>query len=148
MIILHTADWHLNSILGRQKRNTDLCASLRQIASYLEQEQVEVMVIAGDVFRERSRPEQIQAGIEIMKLYFRTFLVRGGTIVAISGNHDSEILFTTLRDAQDLGVPGMQERDGVQASSRSYFDPVASTLRLRDRAGQIVSFVLMSYPTP
>ena len=112
------------------------------------QYQVDVMVIAGDLFRERSRPEQIQAGIGIMKRYFHPFLQRGGTILAISGNHDSETLFTTLRDAQDLVTVVPDEGEGIQAAGRFYFVPHPGTVRLREGEGNMVQFVLMPYPTP
>ncbi len=148
MIILHTSDWHLNSTLGSRKRNGDLCRSLQQIKNYVEQYHVDVMVISGDLFRERSRPEQIQAGIEIIKTYFQPFLQRGGTMLAISGNHDSDILFTTLRDAQDLVAFGPQEQEGIQTTGRFYFAPHPGKLRLRDGQGNVVQFVLMPYPTP
>jgi DNA repair protein SbcD/Mre11 len=49
MRILHTADWHLNDRLGRLDRQEDIVARLEEIASYLEEHQVDVMVVAGDL---------------------------------------------------------------------------------------------------
>ena len=147
MKILHTADWHLNSVLeGKRRRNKDISRSLQQIQAYLIRHEVEVMLIAGDLFRERSRPEQIQEGVEILKTYFLPFIRNGGTVIVISGNHDSEVLFTTLRDALDLSA-NPEEQNGFNSPGRFYFVPNSRTLRLKDRAGQPVQFLLMPYPT-
>ncbi|RAQ93968.1 metallophosphoesterase family protein [Thermogemmatispora tikiterensis] len=147
MRILHTADWHLNSRLGRQQRNPDLVRALNRVALYLEEERVDVMLVAGDLFRERSHAEQLQAGVEIIKIAFKPFIERGGTIVAICGNHDSEVFFTTLRDALDLVMPASQHGDELHSSGRLYLVPRARVLRLSDRDGQVVQFVLMPYPS-
>jgi exonuclease SbcD len=147
MRILHTADWHLNSRLGRQPRNPDLARALNRIALYLEEERVDVMLVAGDLFRERSHAEQLQAGVEIIKTAFKPFIERGGTIVAICGNHDSEVFFATLRDALDLVMPTGQRGDGLHSTGRLYLAPKARLLRLADRDGQVVQFVLMPYPS-
>lgn len=147
MKILHTSDWHLNSTLNGRKRNDDLCRSLEQIQGYLAQKDVDVMIISGDLFRERSRPEQIQEGIQIIKKYLLTFIRRGGTVIAITGNHDSAALFSTLRDAQELVAIGPEEQGGFNATGRFYFAPNVRVLRLKDRVGQVVQFLLMPYPT-
>src|SRR5205085_8869673 len=106
MKILHTSDWHLNSVLGgRRPRNDDLRRSLQQIGSYLIERAVDIMIVSGDLFRERSSPEQLRAGIGIIKDCFHPFIQKGGTILAISGNHDSEVFFSTLRVAMDLVSP-------------------------------------------
>jgi DNA repair protein SbcD/Mre11 len=147
MKIVHTSDWHLNSSLGRQNRNEDISRALRQIAAYLEQYQVDVMLVSGDLFRERSRPEQTQVGVQIIKDIFSPFMYRGGTIIAISGNHDSETIFTTLQDALDMGGSAHSHVVGANPIGRLYLAPRPRVLRLADREGEIVQFVLMPYPT-
>jgi exonuclease SbcD len=147
MRILHTADWHLNHRLGgRIDRNEDICRSLRQIAAYLEEYQVDVMLVAGDLF-ERGRADELRKGVSLIREIFLPFLQRGGTIVAISGNHDSEVFFETLRDAFDLAMP-VQSSGEVQRAGRMYIAPYPRLLRLADAEGTVVQFVLMPYPTP
>lgn len=146
MRILHTADWHLNHRLGGRERNEDICRSLRQIAIYLEQYQIDVMLIAGDLF-DRGRADELRQGVSLIRDIFRPFLERGGTMVAISGNHDSEIFFETLRDAFDLVVP-VRTSSEIQNVGRLYIAPRPQLLRLADREGAVVQFVLMPYPTP
>ncbi|HEU5382303.1 MAG TPA: exonuclease subunit SbcD [Ktedonobacteraceae bacterium] len=147
MKIIHTSDWHLNNVLGgRCPRNDDLKRSLAQIAQYLDEHAVDVMIVSGDLFRERSRPEQLQAGVEIIKDCFQNFVQHDGTILAISGNHDSEVFFSTLRDAQNLFSP-IKEQDGVYPRGRFYITSNSMNIKLQARDGEIVQFVLMPYPT-
>jgi len=147
MRILHTSDWHLNSVLGgRCPRNDDLRCALQQIGSYLIERAVDIMVVSGDLFRERSSPEQLRAGIGIIKDCFHPFIQRGGTILAISGNHDSETFFSTLRDAMDLVSP-LEARDDIHPCGRVYIAPNARNIKLQTPDGEIVQFVLMPYPT-
>jgi exonuclease SbcD len=146
MRILHTADWHLNHRLGRIDRNEDICRSLRSIASYLEEHQVDVMVVAGDLF-DRGRPDELRQGVSFIREIFLPFLQRGGTMVAISGNHDNEVFFETLRDAFDLVMPATKNTGNVQSAGRLYLAPNPRLLRLAGTDGTIVQFALMPYPT-
>lgn len=145
MRILHTADWHLNHRLGRIERNEDICRSLRQIAAYLEQYQIDVMVVAGDLF-DRGRADELRQGVALIREIFLPFLTRGGTMVAISGNHDSEIFFETLRDAFDLVMP-VKSSGQTHSNGRLYIAPNPRLLRLADQEGTVVQFALMPYPT-
>lgn len=148
MKMIHTADWHLNNVLGgRCSRNGDLQRSLTRIAQYLDERAVDVMIVSGDLFRERNRPEQLQTGVKIIKDCFQPFVQRGGTILAISGNHDSEVFFHTLRDAFDLLSP-IEKQDGISPGGRFYVTAKATHMKLQASNGEIVQFVLMPYPTP
>jgi exonuclease SbcD len=137
----------MNAKLGQIDRSADICRSLERIASYLEEYQVDVMLVAGDLF-ERSHQEQIQKAVKAIKDIFTPFLRRGGTIIVISGNHDSETFFETLRDALDLVAPGRVGIQNSDSTGRLYIIPKARLLKLADPQGQIVQFVLMPYPTP
>jgi exonuclease SbcD len=147
MKILHTADWHMNDTLGRVDRTEDIFAALTQIAAYLEEHRVDVMLVAGDLFSERSRPDQTRGAVARIKDTFLPFLKRGGTIVAIPGNHDSEIFFETMRDTLDLIALGESSVPGTQATGRLWMAARARLLKLADPQGQIVQFALMPYPT-
>lgn len=146
MKILHTADWHLNDRLGRQDRQPDLLRALGQIRQFLDDYQVDVMVVAGDLFSERSSREQWRDAIGQLKELFLPYLERGGTIVAISGNHDNDSYFEMLRDALDMAATRRSQRDGVHSPGRLYIQSVARVLRLADAHEEVVQFVLMPYP--
>lgn len=147
MRILHTADWHMNDTLGRVDRSADIVRSLEQITRYLAEQRVDVMLVAGDVFSDRSRPDQLRLAVSEIRRLFLPFLERGGTMVVVSGNHDNEIFFKTLRDALDLVAPGRLGLNNTDATGRLYLAPDPRLLRLTDTEGNAVQFVLMPYPT-
>src|SRR5690606_16283394 len=90
MRILHTADWHLADRLGRIDRTEDLRRAVERIAELCTATEADVLVIAGDLFSDRARPEALQETMRHLNESFRPFLTAGGAIVAITGNHDNE----------------------------------------------------------
>lgn len=148
MKILHTGDWHMNRKIGRQDLNDDICSSLEQIAGYLDEYQVDVMIVAGDILETTSRIQEMKKAVFDIRRIFSPFLERGGTIIGISGNHDNEVFFETLRDALALVGPSKQKTNNLNSTGRLYVAPNARILRLPDPKGNVVQFVLMPYPTP
>jgi exonuclease SbcD len=147
MRILHTADWHLNDRLGPVKRQSDIVARLEEIAGYLDEQQVNVMIVAGDMFSQYTRLDELQVVMGDVNRVFKPFLMRGGTIIAISGNHDSESLFNLLRFALDLADPLDPQKPGPRPSGRLYLAAQPTYLLLEDPEGQQVQFALIPYPT-
>lgn len=148
MRILHTADWHLADRLGRQDRTPDLRRAVERVAEYCAQEKVDVLLMAGDLFSELAGPEALREAIRHLYDTFGGFLRGGGTILAVTGNHDKESFCQTLHHAMSLAAPTTGEvGDRVQAG-RLYLATGPTLLRLGDRAyGKDVQFVLMPYPT-
>ena len=140
MRILHTADWHMNTRLGRRDLTPHILRSLEQIAGYLESERVDVMVVAGDLFSERSGEEGITRALEELRRIFGPFVGRGGTILCVAGNHDPELRFEGMRHLLSLGGAGAQGRFEIRA------DPGFVTVQGKN--GDAVQFVLMPFPTP
>jgi exonuclease SbcD len=145
MRVLHTADWHLNDRLGRVKRQSDIVARLEEIANYLDDYSVEVMIVAGDIFSDYMRLDELQSAFGDVHKIFRPFLRRGGTILGISGNHDSEHLFRLLRSALDMANP-VDEQRRDRPTGRLYLASNPSIITLPDKNDQLVQFVLMPYP--
>jgi DNA repair protein SbcD/Mre11 len=148
MKILHTSDWHLNERLGRIDRNEDLEARLHEIAGYLEQHDVDVMVVAGDLFTKTVRIEPVRSAVNIINRVFSPFLLRGGTIIAISGNHDSEELFNLFREFSNLVSPLEGDSKTPKPNGRMYLYEGPGYMRLKDKNGQVVQFYLLPYPKP
>jgi DNA repair protein SbcD/Mre11 len=148
MKILHTGDWHLNHRLGRVDLTPMLQDAVRQIAGYLSAHEIDVLVIAGDLFSGRESREQLSRSLRFLRDTMGPFLSDGGTIVAVSGTHDSEAFFETLRDAFELVSPIREDSRGIHAPGRLYLAPNPRVLTLEARDGQAVQFVLMPYPTP
>ena len=87
MKILHTADWHLGVSLKSEKRFDEYDALLEHICSIIKEENIEAVIIAGDVFDSHMPPNRAA------EQYYR-FLVQAGLagareIIVTGGNHDS-----------------------------------------------------------
>lgn len=145
MKLLHTADWHLNDRLGRIDRTSDLRAGVERIAAYCESERVEVLLIAGDLFSELARPDALRETVRHLRETFSPFLGRGGTILAVTGNHDNETFCQTLRHAMSLAAG--EPADGRLQPGRFFLATRPTAVTLRDPAGFDVSFALMPWPT-
>lgn len=147
MRILHTSDWHLGARLRHIPRQPHIKARLLEIASYLQEHAVDVLVVAGDLFHKKHhRTDELREAVEDLREVFRPFLLRGGTMVVISGNHDHEVLFELLHMAQDMAAPA-EFGDEPRPGGRLYLAARPGLLRLADRAGQQVQFALLPYPT-
>jgi len=148
MKILHTSDWHLNEKQGHVDRQPDIVNRLEEIAGYLEQHQVDVMLISGDLFSNTVRLDQARSAFADVSRIFRPFLVRGGTMIAISGNHDSEDLFNMCRTAMDLAAPQEASATKPKLPGRLYLFDRSGYMSLANPAGGLVQFVLLPYPFP
>lgn len=149
MKILHTADWHLGDRLGRIDRTDDLRRAVERIADYCRSEQVDVLLVAGDLFSELARPDGLRDAIRHLQETFAGFLRDGGTIIAITGNHDNENFCQTLWHAMTLASPAGGNEGKPASLGRLHLATGPAFLRLPDRrAGFDVQFVLMPFPTP
>nr|WP_295925822.1 exonuclease subunit SbcD [uncultured Dyadobacter sp.] len=87
MKILHTADWHIGKKLDNYSRLDEQRLVLEEISEIAEREQVDAIVIAGDLF------DNFNPSSEATELLYSTLhrLSANGTraVVAIAGNHDS-----------------------------------------------------------
>ena len=50
MKILHTSDWHLGRSLYGRKRYDEFSAFIEWLASLIISEQIDVLLVAGDIF--------------------------------------------------------------------------------------------------
>jgi exonuclease SbcD len=149
MRFLHTADWHLNDKLGRIDRTDDLRRALVRVEEICREENVDVMLVAGDLFSELARPDALRETIGHWQELFTPFLTRGGTILAITGNHDNETFCQTLHHAMTLAAPLHGANQGQVTAGRLYLAANPTLMSLPDRTGKLLAqFVLMPYPTP
>ncbi|MBC6314666.1 exonuclease SbcCD subunit D [Listeria grandensis] len=87
MKFLHTADWHLGKIVNGVSMLAEQRYILEQVAQIAEEEQVDGIVIAGDLY-DRSVPPA-DAVTLLNDVLMRLNVTLGKPIFAISGNHDS-----------------------------------------------------------
>ncbi len=87
MKLLHTADWHLGKRLDKFSRIEEQKAVLNEICEIADREQVDAVLIAGDLFDTYNPPT------DAVDLFYQTLkkLSNQGNraVVAIAGNHDS-----------------------------------------------------------
>ena len=105
MRILHTADWHLGCTLGQNNasRTQEHAAFLQWLLATIQEQGVEVLLVAGDIF------DQTQPSAEAQALYY-DFLAQASRlsglrrVVITGGNHDS----ATRLDAPDGVLRALQ----------------------------------------
>jgi exonuclease SbcD len=85
--ILHTSDWHLGATLDGLSRDEEHALFLAWLATTLEERDVDVLVVSGDVF------DQTQPSAEAQRMYYellrRVADLRVRKVVVVGGNHDS-----------------------------------------------------------
>lgn len=84
--VLHTSDWHVGKTIRGNSRSGEHRAVLGEIAAIALREEVDLVVVAGDLF-ETSAPTP-----EAEEIVWRALLDladTGATVAVISGNHDS-----------------------------------------------------------
>lgn len=90
MKILHTADWHVGKVLKNQPRLDEHRAVLADLVRIADDEDVDVVIVAGDLF-ETSTPSPQAQGLVMSTL----LALRGDGnrhVVALAGNHDNQRL--------------------------------------------------------
>ena len=145
MRILHTADWHLCDRLGRLDRTDDLKARVERVAELCDEHAVELLLIAGDLFCEHATVVEMTDAFDHVRKSLAGFFARGGTILAITGNHDRDAKINMVRSGMMLAVP-QPGAGGVLPGGRMYLLNGCAVAKLRDAAGQVVQFVLVPYP--
>jgi exonuclease SbcD len=87
MKILHTSDWHLGKRLEGFSRLEEQEAVLNEICEIAEKEQVNAIIVAGDLFDTYNPPTE---AVELFYRYLKKLANNGRrAIIAIAGNHDS-----------------------------------------------------------
>ena len=107
MKILHTSDWHIGRTLYGRKRYEEFEAFLTWLAETIQQNEIDALLVAGDVFDTSAPSNRAQ------ELYYR-FLCRVAAsrcrhVVVVAGNHDSPSFLNAPKDllkALDVHVVG------------------------------------------
>ncbi len=139
MKILHTSDWHLGARIGRLDRADDAFARIAELAALIDEEDVDLLLVAGDVFDE-TRTHQLGGLLRRLGDILAPRIANGLSAVFLAGNHDKESVFPFLNAAKELF--------GAGAAERVAFIERPSVLELPSRSGgEAVAVVCMPYPT-
>jgi exonuclease SbcD len=136
--LLHTSDWHLGHLLHGFERTLEHEAALAWLLDTIEAEQVDALLVAGDVFDSANPPTEALAT-------WNRFLVEAWRrhprlqVVVVGGNHDSAARLDAtdpfLRALDRLHVVGGARRpDGT-------LDVARLAVPLTDRGGAVAAWV-------
>ncbi|CAE6945030.1 SbcCD cleaves DNA hairpin structures. These structures can inhibit DNA replication and are intermediates in certain DNA recombination reactions. The complex acts as a 3'- 5' double strand exonuclease that can open hairpins. It also has a 5' single-strand endonuclease activity [Vibrio sp. B1FLJ16] len=136
MKFIHTSDWHL----GRQFHNVSLLddqqAVLDQLIKYIEDNPVDAVVVAGDVY-DRSVPPTV--AIELLDRVVKRICTELKTpMILISGNHDG---------AERLGF-GSEQMKNSGLHIISNFDDMLSPVVITTKSAGEVALYGMPYNDP
>lgn len=139
MKILHTSDWHLGARIGRLDRADDAFARIAELATVIDEEEVDLLLVAGDVFDE-NRTHQLGGLLRRLGDILAPRIADGLSAVFLAGNHDKESVFPFLNAAKELF--------GAGAAERVAFVARPSVLEVPSRTGsEGVAVVCVPYPT-
>ncbi len=130
MKILHTADLHLGKRLGKASRLDEQCDVIRELAETATERDVDVILIAGDVFDASVPPSEAE------RVFYRgmiTLAEHGRAVIALAGNHDDEkrlCAATPLAGAQGIVLVGEPDQSGFCGDTFSEPTPPASLLEV------------------
>lgn len=140
MKLLHTSDWHLGRMLHNRKRYDEYEAFLNWLVGIIESENIDVLLVAGDVFDNSTPSNRAQ------ELYYR-FLCRVAAsakrhVVITAGNHDSPTFLNAPKEllkflnVHVVGCVSESTEDELLVLSGADSDPqllVCAIPYLRDR---------------
>ena len=93
MKILHTSDWHVGKVLKGRDRHDEHVAVLRSIVQAARDEDVDLVLVAGDLF-ETAAPTAKAQGLVMRSLL--ALREDGRHVVVIAGNHDNQALLDAV----------------------------------------------------
>jgi exonuclease SbcD len=117
MKIVHTSDWHIGRRWKGIQRLDELETVLDHLATFIEEQAIDLVLHTGDVFESRNPPAEAEQLVN-------RFLVRvgrsGARMLVIAGNHDDSLrldarsLLTELVNVQIIGRPRPASRGGTR----------------------------------
>jgi len=134
MRIIHTSDWHLGRRFEREPLEEDQRAFLAWLADLVAERQVDLVIVAGDVY-DRSQPAE--DAVALLDRGLDGLRGAGAEVVLIPGNHDS---------ARRLGFGAVrQSLGGVHVFADERTPPTPTVLELR---GERVALVAVPFLDP
>ncbi|HEX9335929.1 MAG TPA: exonuclease subunit SbcD, partial [Pseudonocardiaceae bacterium] len=135
MKILHTADWHVGKVLKNQPRFDEHRAVLADLVRIADAEDVDAVIVAGDLFETATPNPQAQS------LVMRTLLKLRGAgrhVVVLAGNHDNQRLvdevYRPVLGELGLHVVGLPKRPDH-----------GGAISLRTRAGETAHVAVLPF---
>ncbi|MBQ9713754.1 MAG: exonuclease subunit SbcD [Clostridia bacterium] len=149
MKILHTSDWHIGKRLMNRERLDEQSAVLDEIIDICERENVELVLIAGDVF------DTYTPSAEAERLFYEKIKRLAGeerAVLIISGNHDDGIRLSAaapLAEEQGVYIVGNSRELFMQKNAMRSVRAVKSGKGyavFQNGAGEKIFVSLLPYP--
>ncbi len=128
MRILHTSDWHLGRSFGPVPLRTDQERFLDWLVGVVEEERVDLVVVAGDLYDRAIPPAE---SVALLRETLDRLVARRVRVVAIAGNHDGP--------ERVAAYDGLTELAGVVVRGGFARAGVVSTLELDDGPLDVVA---------
>ncbi|TDO99952.1 exonuclease subunit SbcD [Marinomonas balearica] len=127
MKILHTSDWHLGQHFMGKTRYEEHSQLIDWLVTFVENERIELVIIAGDVFDTGSPPSYAR---ELYHSLVVSLFKANCQLLVLAGNHDSVSMLNESKDllsymkANVVTAPE-EERDNVMLVKNASGDPAA-----------------------
>ena len=128
MKILHTSDWHVGKVLKGRDRHDEHVAVLGSIVQAARDEDVDAVLVAGDLFETAAPTPKAQGLVMHTLLALRE---DGRQVVVIAGNHDNQALLDAVYrpvlgelGLHVLGTPKRPQSGGMLALRTRSGEPV------------------------
>src|SRR5580698_7069777 len=135
MKLLHTSDWHVGKVLKGRDRFDEHEAVLRSLIQTAREEDVDAVLVAGDLF-ETAAPNPRAQGLVMRALL--ALHEDGRQVVAIAGNHDNATLLDSVYRPV-LGELGLHVLGTPKAPA------AGGTLQLTTRGGERIAVAAMPF---
>ncbi len=139
MKLLHTADWHIGQLFHEYDRTYEHQQFLQWLVQTLQQEQIDVLLISGDVF-DLSNPSATSVKLFYTFLNHATQKNPSLQIIIIAGNHDSAARLESpkpLLESSNIHIIGLVEKD-----AEGNFKYEKLTIPLKDKNGQVKAWCM------
>ena len=116
MRILHTSDWHAGRVWKSVDRLGELGTVLGNLASTIERERIDLVLVTGDVFDHGAPPAEAE---RVVFEFFKRIGRAGIPSIVIAGNHDSPVRIEAWGTLAELvhvhtrGLPRPPAKGGV-----------------------------------
>ncbi|WP_177733853.1 exonuclease SbcCD subunit D C-terminal domain-containing protein [Flavobacterium inviolabile] len=113
MRILHTADWHIGQLFHEYDRTDEHQQFLNWLIQTLQQEQIDVLLVSGDVF-DLSNPAAVSVKMFYTFLNQATKACPELQIIITAGNHDSASRLESpkpLLESSNIHIIGLVEKN-------------------------------------
>ena len=136
MKFMHTADWHVGKVLKGRDRLDEQRAVLAEIAAIAEENQVDAVLVAGDVYESAAPSAQAQHLVVQALLRLRR---AGAEVIVIAGNHDHGGTFEAYRPLMQVA--------GITLVGKTRPPDRGGVIRFRARSGEDVQVAVIPFLT-